>query len=119
MDAMTGKRREEILEEMRQISRMRRGCLSRQHYRVGQGKNQRRQGPYHILQGWQDGEHWSARVSKDELEQVREDVKAYERYQALCQEFAELTEKAADAEADSKKNDRRLERTVSTRQTLS
>ena len=121
MDTTTVKRREEILEEMRRISRMRQGCLSQQHYRVGQGKYQRRQGPYHVLQGWQDGHHWSTRVSKDEVAQVREDVEAYERFQALCQEFTELTEQATGREkdADSKKNDRRRPRIVSARRTLS
>ena len=121
MDTITTKQREEILEEMRRISRMRQGCVSQQHYRVGEGKHQRQQGPYYVLQGWQDGQHWSTRVSKGELEQVREDVKAYERFQALCREFTELTEQATgrETDADSKKNDRRRPRAVSTRRTLS
>lgn len=121
MNATIMRRREEILEEMRQISRMRQGCLSQQHYQVGQGEQQRRQGPYYVLQGWQDGQHWSTRILKDDLEQVREDIKAHERFQALCQEFTELTEQATEreTEADSKKNDRRRPRTVSTRRTLS
>ncbi|MEK7997007.1 MAG: DUF6788 family protein [Planctomycetota bacterium] len=109
MNEKTTKRREAILEEMRGISRMRQGCLSQQHYQVGQGQHHRRQGPYYVLQGWQNGQHWSTRVAKDELEQVRGDVQAYERFQALCQEFTELTEQTTQREtgADSKKNDRR------------
>ena len=121
MDATTVKRREEILKEMRGISRMRQGGLSQQHYRVGQGKHQRRQGPYYVLQGWQGGQHWSARVNKNDLAQVRKDVKACERFQALCREFMELTEQATGREtaAGSKRNDRRRPKAVSKRQTLS
>ena len=89
---------------------MRQGGLSRQHYTVGEGKKKRQQGSFYILQGWRDGQHWSSRVSKDGVNQIREDVKVYERFQALCLKFAELTEKSTmkDESADSKKNDRRL-----------
>lgn len=73
MDTMTEKRREEILEEMRLISRMRQGGLSQQHYTVGEGKKKRQQGPYYVLQGWRNGQHWSRRVSKEGVNQIRED----------------------------------------------
>lgn len=114
MDTITTKRREEILEEMRHISRMRQGGLSQQHYKVGHGRSARRQGPYHILQGWRGGQHWSTRVSKEDAAQISEDVKAYARFQALCREFIEITEQATLKEEtiDSKKNDRRLRKTV-------
>lgn len=114
MDTTIEKRREEILEEMRLISRMRQGGLSQQHYTVGEGKKKRQQGPYYVLQGWRNGQHWSRRVSKEGVNQIREDVKAYERFQALCLEFTELTEEATIKEetADSKKNDRRRPKSV-------
>ena len=114
MDTMTEKRREEILEEMRLITRMRQGGVSQQHYTVGEGKGKRQQGPYYVLQGWRDGQHWSERVSKKGVDQIREDVKAYERFQALCLEYTELTEQSTmkDETADSKKNDRRLSKGV-------
>ena len=96
---------------------MRQGGLSQQHYMVGEGKKKRQQGPYYVLQGWRDGQHWSKRVSKKGVDQVREDVKAYERFQALCLEFTELTEQATmkDETVDSKKNDRRLSKSVLSR----
>lgn len=117
MDKMTERRRDEILEEMRQITRMRQGGVSQQHYMVGEGKKKRQQGPYYVLQGWHDGQHWSKRVAKEGVNQIREDIKAYERFQALCLEFTKLTEQATmkDETADSKKNDRRLPKSVSQR----
>lgn len=121
MDTIIVRRREEILEEMRQISRMRQGGVSEQHYTLGEGQGERRQGPYYVLQGWRAGQHWSTRIGREEVKQVRNDVNGYERFQALCQEFVELTEKATVKEigADSKKNDRRRSRAVSTRRTRS
>ncbi len=121
MDTMTERRRDEILEEMRLISRMRQGGISQQYYTVGDGKKRRQQGPYYVLQGWRDGQHWSERVSKEDVERIREDAKAYERFQSLCREFTELTEQATvkNATADSKKKDRRRPKTVSQRRTPS
>ena len=83
-------RREKILDEMRQIERMRQGTISEQFYGTGENK----QGPYYLLQGYVEGKHWSMRVPRERIEQVREDLRAGVRFKELCQEFAELTEQA-------------------------
>jgi hypothetical protein len=80
---------------MRQIERLRQGTISEQFYR-GAGEN--KQGPYYVLQGYADGKHWSKRVPRDQVEQVREDLGAGARFKELCGEFAEVTEQAPIAE---------------------
>ena len=102
MDKQAQQKRDEILEEIRQIDRVRQGTVSEQFY----GTGEKRQGPYYVLQGYDDGEHWSKRVPKDQIDQVREDLNGGRRLKELCQKFADMTEKATIAQdhADSKKN---------------
>ena len=102
MDKQTEQKRDEILEEIRQIDRVRQGALSEQFY----GTGEKRQGPYYVLQGYEDGEHWSKRVPRDQIDQVRADLSEGGRLKELCQKFADVTEQATIAQdnADSKKN---------------
>lgn len=105
MDPHSEERRSEILDEMRQIERLRQGTVSEQFY----GTGEKRQGPYYVLQGYEDGKHWSLRVPRDRIEQVREDLSAGVRFNELCQEFAAITEEATlktDA-PEGKKNARK------------
>ncbi len=108
MDKRTRQKRDGILDEMRQIERLRQGTVSEQFY--GMGEN--RQGPYYVLQGYTDGKHWSKRVPRDQIEQVREDLGAGTRFKDLCGEFAEATEQATitDDQPISKKNGRKRRR---------
>ena len=96
MDKQTQQKREKILDEMRQIDRLRQGTVSEQFY--GTGEN--RQGPYYVWQGYSGGKHWSKRVRRDQIDQVREDLHAGARFQELCEEFAEVTEQATIAETE-------------------
>lgn len=96
MDKHTEQKREEILEDMRQINRLRQGTLSEQFY--GTGEN--RQGPYYLLQGYREGKHWSKRVGKDQIGQLSEDLKAGARFKELCEEFVEVTEQATIEEGE-------------------
>ena len=104
MDRQTQKKRDGILEEIRKIDRMRQGTLSEQFY----GTGEKRQGPYYVLQGYDDGKHWSKRVPKDQVDQVRADLSEGGRLKELCQKFADVTEQATIAQdhADSKKKPR-------------
>jgi len=100
------RKREEILEEIRQIERLRQGSISEQYYGTGDA----RQGPYYVLQGYVDGKHWSKRIGRDQLEQVRADLEAGVHFNALCRQYAQVTEAAtlqADDPAGKKKNVRR------------
>lgn len=97
----TVQKREEILDEMRLIERLRQGTISEQYYGTGES----RQGPYYVLQGYADGKHWSKRIKKDQVEQVRADLEAGIHFKNLCQKFAEVTEASAmteDAPAEKK-----------------
>lgn len=90
MRPQTDQKRTEILDEMRQLERLRQGTISEQYY--GSGEN--RQGPYYVLQGYSDGKHWSQRIPRDQIEQVRADLEAGAHFKELCQAFAEVTEEA-------------------------
>lgn len=102
MDLQTQKKREGILEQMRQIDRLRQGTISEQFYGTGEKK----QGPYYVQQGYTGGKHWSKRVGRDRVDQVRADINSGVRFKELCREFAEVTEQATIAEdqPDSKKS---------------
>lgn len=102
MNRQTEQKRTEILDAMRQIERLRQGTISEQYY----GSGESRHGPYYVLQGYAEGKHWSRRIPREQVEQVRADLEAGADFQHLCRKFAEVTEEAtirAD-EPDSKKN---------------
>lgn len=102
MERRAQQKRDGILDEMRQIDRLRQGTISEQFYGTGEKK----QGPYYVQQGYTEGKHWSRRVPKVQVDQVRADINAGVRFKELCQEFAEVTEQATivQDQAGSKKN---------------
>jgi hypothetical protein len=105
MDHRIEQKREGILDDMRQIERLRQGTISEQFY----GKGENRQGPYYILQGYSEGKHWSKRIPRDQVEKVRADLAAGIQLKEFYQEFAEVTEEATIMEdkPGSKKNTRK------------
>lgn len=105
MNSKTKQERDRILDEMRQINRLRQGTISEQYYGTGDNK----QGPYYVLQGYDGGRHWSVRIPRDQIEKVREDLSAGTRLKKLCQDFADVTEKATITQnnTDSKKNSKK------------
>lgn len=109
------RRKEQVLEEIRSIVRMRRGKLSTQYFTRSNSKGERvKQGPYFLLQGWLRGKHVSERIPEDEVTRVRDDINGFERFKMLSDEFAELTEqltRKADA-AYSKKKPKRYRKGV-------
>ena len=106
-------KRVEILDKMHQIVRLRQGTISEQYYGTGES----RQGPYYVLQGYADGKHWSRRIPKNEVEQVKADLEAGVHFKDLCLEFAEVTENATimEDQAASKKNDRKRSKNATAR----
>lgn len=113
MDKQARAKRNRILEEMGQIERLRQGTLSEQYY--GTGANRR--GPYYVLQGYAEGRHWSQRIPREQVEQVRADLAAGVRFQELCRSFAKTTEQStlAGNVPSSKKKARRQKGNVSGR----
>lgn len=101
MNNQAQKKRDRIINEMQQIDRLRQGTISEQYYGTGDNKK----GPYYVLQGYTEGKHWSKRIPKDQINQVRKDIKAGIHLKELYQDFADITEQATLKEdvADSKK----------------
>ena len=102
MNKKIRQKRDRILDEMREIDRLRQGTLSEQYYGIGDN----RQGPYYVLQGYDDGRHWSKRIPRDQVDKVKEDIGAGVQLNKLCRDFAGLTEEATIAQdnIESKKN---------------
>ena len=115
-------RRDQILDEIRQIRRLRRGTLSEQYFkRTLSSGEARRQGPYYVLQRQQDGRKISLRIRSDQADQVREDIEGYEQFVRLSTEWVALTEAstcAADV-TESKKKPSGLKRSISGRRRTS
>jgi len=108
--ALLEQQREDVLEQMRSIDRLRRGSLSRQFFKQERGGKTHSHGPYFVLQSLLHGEKRSERVPAEMAEQVGQHVKNYQRFQDLAEQFVTLTDRItrqADAKTDSKKNSRR------------
>jgi hypothetical protein len=102
--------RDQALEQMRSIDRLRRGFLSRQFFKRQRGGQTVTQGPYFVLQSFLNGKKRSERVPAEQAAAVGEEVQNYQRFQALAERFVELTEQITRLAAetkDSKKNSRR------------
>ena len=84
--------RAQILEEMAQIDRLIRGHVSQQTYRVKRSGHTLTQGPYFLLQRRENGKNNCQRVGAEELEAIVAGVEAYQRFQALAERYARLTE---------------------------
>ena len=84
--------RARILEEMAQIDQMIRGHLSQQSYQIQRHGQTITQGPYYILQRREAGKNNCQRVSPDELQSIVAGVQAHQRFKALSERYAALTE---------------------------
>lgn len=117
MQQAAERKREELLGEIRQIERLRQGSISEQYY----GSGETRQGPYYVLQGYVDGKHWSKRIRRDQLEQVRADLDAGVHFNELCRQYAQITEEATIKADDpvEKKRSMPRSRPASTKPNLS
>ena len=104
------RQRDDILEKLRGIQRLRRGQVSEQMLkRKGADGKVREYGPYFVWQSTLKGEKRSQRIPADQVKEVRGDFEAYKHFQELCSQLASVLEKIA-CESGSKKNSTRRRR---------
>jgi len=103
-------RREQILQQINAIDRLRRGSLSRQFFKKRRSHSKAPQGPYFVLQGYVQGRKFSQRVSAQQAAQLEPLVANYKRFEELAQEFVSVTDqitRLVEAQPEAKKNSRR------------
>jgi hypothetical protein len=99
--------REEVLQKIQSIDRLRRGSLSEQFFTTKREGKTVRQGPYYVLQCYLKGCKCSERIPADHAEQVRSDVANYQRFQELAEQFVKVTDQITrleNGQTDAKKN---------------
>ncbi len=100
--------REQVVEEMRSIDRLRRGALSQHFLRRHRNGQTVTHGPYFVLQGYLRGQKFSRHIPSEQADQVAGDVANYQRFQGLAERFVTLSEQITEhADPDSKKNSSR------------
>jgi len=104
------RQREQILQEIQAIDRLRRGTLSEQFFVKKREGKTIRQGPYYVLQCYLKGSKCSERIPLDQAQQARTDVANYQRFQELAEQFIQITDQITRLESnqvDVIKNSRR------------
>jgi hypothetical protein len=98
--------RQDVLQQMQAIDRLRRGSLSQQFFPSRSGPAAKR-GPYYVLQGFFHGQKFSQRIPQEQAAQVQADVDNYRRFQSLAETYVTLSDQITglhDRQGDSKKN---------------
>ena len=97
-------RRLAVLENIKAIRSMRRGAITEQFFpvlRKGQ-KQAARRGPYYVFTRHQGSKTVSRRLTTPQaLQQTREDIDAFKRFQALCREYEQITENLGQLEQET------------------
>lgn len=97
-------RREQILMEIRDIRAMRKGSVTEQFLKTKRkgSKEPVVNGPYYLYTRKEKGKSVGRRLSEEQADRYREEVEAFHRFQALCNEYAETTERLVDLERGCK-----------------
>jgi hypothetical protein len=86
-------RRDEIIEEIRNLRSMRKGIINEQYLKVPhKGKEAFLRGPYYVLTKKQNGKTVSTRIRRNEYEEIKKETEAYKKFNLLSSEFATITE---------------------------
>ena len=87
-------KRNRILTELRKLTRLRRGQLSEQYYtKTDEHGRTHKQGPYYVWQSYVNGKKRSVRVSRSQVDRVRQETEAYDRFKDLVDELLDVTER--------------------------
>ena len=108
--AQLEQRRDQILQQMQAIDRLRRGSLSRQFFKKTRSGSKARQGPYYVLQGYIGGKKFSQRIPAEQAPQIEPLVANYKRFEELAEEFVAVTDQITrlnQSAPEAKKNSRR------------
>jgi hypothetical protein len=103
------KRREQILQQIQAIDRLRRGSLSRQFFKKPRAGANSPQGPYYVLQGYIQGQKFSERVPAHQAQEIEPLVANYKRFEELAEEFVAVTDqitRLSQGAPEAKKNSR-------------
>ena len=88
-------KRNRLLTDLRKLTRLRRGQLSKQYYYTKSDNHgrTRRQGPYYVWQSYVNGKKRSVRISRDQVDRVRGETEAYDKFKDLIDELLDVTER--------------------------
>ncbi len=103
-------RREQIIQQIEAIDRLRRGSLSRQFFKKPRTRSKAKQGPYYVLQGYIQGQKFSERVPAEQAQEMEPLVANYKRFEELAEEFVTVTDQITrlnQGTPETKKNSRR------------
>ncbi len=108
--AQLEKRREQVLQKIQAIDRLRRGSLSRQFFKKTRPDSKTQQGPYYVLQGYIQGQKFSERIPAEQAQEIEPLVANYKRFEELAEEFVTVTDQItrfSQEAPEAKKNSRR------------
>ena len=93
------RKRQEILEEMATITRMRRGTVNEQHFEVRQRDGSVvRHGPYFLYSRTEKGRSFSKRIGAEEVQRYREETQQCRRFKELSNRCVLICEELAEAD---------------------
>jgi hypothetical protein len=104
--------RRRILKEIGEIRVMRKGSVMEQYLEVAhKGKKEPvLRGPYWLYTKKEKGKTVSQRLRRNEAERYEKEVEAFHRFQSLCDEYAELTERLGELERELDEGSREKKR---------
>jgi hypothetical protein len=93
------KQQNAILDAMSETRVMRRGTLSIQEYPARRARKNGHgvTGPYALWQGYQDGKHFSERVTGQDVVRFTGQIEARKRFELLCAQYINLGQALAQA----------------------
>lgn len=100
-------KRQEILEQMAAITRMRRGTVNEQYFEVRQKDGSVvRRGPYFLYSRTEKGKSFSRRITPEEVESYDAETGNCRRFKELSNRCVIICEKLSEANEDNREKKR-------------